>query len=273
MKNKEFNHNKLVYKFDELAKKTQERLIEDYQDNNDDFNNWGSYDIIDQLEEDLKEDGFYNAKIYYTGFCSQGDGAMFEYSGIDLDQFLNDEQKKEFDILLKYKDSIRLICKQDGRYYHELSITKDEELEEYYIIFESEEEQKKANEQFEKFVEVLEAWRLTKCKEIYKNLEEEANYFESEDYAISRLNDELYNKVGDISEDDINKSEGSLRIDFDLSITGKSNEEITAIECELLARFGKTESTAVYDHANSILTKEWKFNSLTKEDVDVIQHL
>lgn len=273
MKNKEFNHNKLVYKFDELAKKTQERLIEDYQDNNDDFNNWGSYDIIDQLEEDLKEDGFYNAKIYYTGFYSQGEGAMFEYSGIDLDKFLNDEKKKEFDILLKYNDSIRLICKQEGIYCHEYSINKDEEIEEYYIIFESEEEQKKANEQFEKFIELLESWRYSKCKEIYKSIEEEADYFKSEDYAKGRLGDELYCEDGGFSEDDINKSEGSLKIDFDLSITGKANEEITAIECEFLKRFSKTESTAVYDHANSILTKEWKFYSLTKEDIDFIQHL
>lgn len=273
MKNKEFNYNKLVYKFDELATDTQERLIEDYQENNEDFNDWGSYDIIYQLEEDLKQDGFYNAKIYYTGFYSQGDGAMFEYSGIDLDKFLNDEKKKEFDILLKYNDSIRLICKKEGIYCHEYSINKDEELEEYYIIFESEEEQKKANEQFEAFIEVLEEWRVKKCKEIYKSLEEENDYFKSEDYTISRLNDEFYSKFGVVSEDDINKSEGSLRIDFDLSIIGKSNEEITAIECELLKRFSKTESTAVYDHANSILTKEWKFYSLTKEDIDFIQHL
>jgi len=270
---KEFNHKKLAYKFDELATGTQERLIEDYQENNEDFNDWGSYDIIYQLEEGLKEKGFYDVNICYTGFHSQGDGAMFEYSGIDLDKFLNDEQKKEFDILLKYNDSIRLICKKEGNYCHEYSINKDEELEEYYIIFESEEEQKKANEQFETFIEVLEEWRVKKCKEIYKSIEEEADCFKSEDYTISRLNDELYSKSGVVSEDDINKSEGSLRIEFDLSIIGKSNEEITAIECELLKRFGETDSMTIYDCDKSKLIKEWKFYSLTKEDINFIQHL
>jgi len=71
----------------------------------------------------------------------------------------------------------------------------------------------------------------------------------------------------------IDKSEGSLKMEFDLSIIGNVNEEIAAIECKLLRRFGETDSMAIYDCDKSKLIKKWSFENLTDQDVNFLNNL
>lgn len=71
----------------------------------------------------------------------------------------------------------------------------------------------------------------------------------------------------------INKSEGILKIEFDLSIIGKANEEIAAIECKLLRRFGETDSKVIYDCDKSKLIKKWSFENLTDQDINFLNNL
>lgn len=65
-----------LYSFKELSREAQKKALEKYRDiNTPDF--WHDY-IIDDEKETLATQGFEDAKIYYTGFWSQGDGASFE---------------------------------------------------------------------------------------------------------------------------------------------------------------------------------------------------
>lgn len=71
--NKSFN----VYKFSELSEKAKQVAIDQYKyDEFYPYDEW--YDFVkSDFHEILELIGFYNIKSYFTGFCSQGDGASF----------------------------------------------------------------------------------------------------------------------------------------------------------------------------------------------------
>jgi len=68
-----------TYSFDELDEDAQQKAVESCYDINVDFPDWDDY-----IQEDAKEIGKLMGieieNIYYSGFYSQGDGAMFEGS-------------------------------------------------------------------------------------------------------------------------------------------------------------------------------------------------
>jgi len=65
-----------VYMFDELSEKAKERVLEKHRDINVDHE-WHESTIA-AWKEKLAEKGFEDAKIYFSGFSSQGDGACFD---------------------------------------------------------------------------------------------------------------------------------------------------------------------------------------------------
>ena len=78
-----------LYKFDELSKEVQEKVIEKNRHINV-HDDWHEFVIEDWINEVIPSRGFDATRIYYSGFWSQGDGAMFEYGGI------TDELRNEF---------------------------------------------------------------------------------------------------------------------------------------------------------------------------------
>lgn len=70
-----------LYKFDELSKDVQEKVIEKNRDINV-YDDWHEFILEDWIKEEIPSKGFEATNIYYSGFWSQGDGAMFEYDGI-----------------------------------------------------------------------------------------------------------------------------------------------------------------------------------------------
>ena len=66
-----------VYKFDELPSKIKEKVIEKNRDINVDIGDWYEY-TMEQWKEKLAGQGFIDAEIHFSGFCSQGDGACFD---------------------------------------------------------------------------------------------------------------------------------------------------------------------------------------------------
>jgi len=78
-----------LYKFDELSKEVQEKVIQNNRDINV-YDDWHDWIIEDWINEYIPNKGFDATNIYYSGFWSQGDGAMFEYKGI------TDELRNEF---------------------------------------------------------------------------------------------------------------------------------------------------------------------------------
>jgi hypothetical protein len=65
-----------LYKFKELPKNIQERVIERNRDINVDFPNWCDF-VLDEWKEKLESMGYSEINIEYSGFGSQGDGANF----------------------------------------------------------------------------------------------------------------------------------------------------------------------------------------------------
>jgi hypothetical protein len=67
---------KTFYKFEELSAEAQARAIEAHWDINVTDNFW-SEGVIEDRTAVLKELGFYDIEVQYSGFSSQGDGASF----------------------------------------------------------------------------------------------------------------------------------------------------------------------------------------------------
>jgi hypothetical protein len=116
-----------LYKFDELSKEVQAKVTEKNRDINV-YDGWHEFMIEDWINETIPSKGFDATRIYYSGFWSQGDGAMFEYDGIK-DDLLN----KFLDTMLIGTEPLSPMRKQwilnnvyvsakgihRGHYYHE----------------------------------------------------------------------------------------------------------------------------------------------------------
>lgn len=121
-----------VYEFDELAPDVQEKVIEKNRDINTDY---GWYEFVYEDAKTIAELlGIEIENIYFRGFWSQGDGAMFEgnykyarqaekrvreYAPNDAElhriaRELDKLQKKE-------KQQLSATVKHSGHYYHEYS--------------------------------------------------------------------------------------------------------------------------------------------------------
>lgn len=120
-----------IYKFKELSEKVQEKVIEQNRDCNVNYDWWDC--TYDWFYETAVEEGFDVSKIYFSGFWSQGDGAMFEgelnnniYDQLNPN-YRNEEYKKDWNRVLYLLKTGQIDIfgrfKHYGHYYHEKSYT------------------------------------------------------------------------------------------------------------------------------------------------------
>lgn len=161
-----------LYKFEELSKLAQTKAIEDNRNINVDYEEW--YDgVYESFKDQHKE--FDIEKIYFSGFWSQGDGAMFEYDGISdelfhkaIDSLDVAGWKKQF---IKNNCCITAKGKHSGRYYHEKCCTHTIELDTFgskypnieSFIYESE----------EKIADFIISEYETLARDLYKQLSDD----------------------------------------------------------------------------------------------------
>ena len=123
-----------IFKYNELSEKAKEKARQWWRDCNysDDF--WSEC-VIDDAKEIGKRLGFDINKVYYSGFCSQGDGACFEgvFRTSDFKKQLQNggirayaPQDKELHRISNEIEkianeffSVYLKVRHSGRYYHE----------------------------------------------------------------------------------------------------------------------------------------------------------
>jgi hypothetical protein len=74
-----------IYKFDELDQQTQNKVLERHREINVEHNWWDF--VLADYQENLADQGFFNAEISFRGFWSQGDGCSFK-ADIDIDKLL-----------------------------------------------------------------------------------------------------------------------------------------------------------------------------------------
>ena len=190
-----------AYSFEELSKEIQDKIIEKNR-HVDVEGEWWSEDIIEEFIEEVSEKGFQATKVYFSGFWSQGDGAMFEYS--DLEDSLLDEFADSLNISpmrkkwLKRWGFVSGKGRQSGHYSHERSCTHHSDLEadcgidaypnlaDFIVNYDDE---------FYKFVEDK---YIGIAQELYATLEKEYEYKTSDEVVKQAVEsfDCIYNKQG-----------------------------------------------------------------------------
>lgn len=182
-----------IYSFEDILKNDtlKEKVLKKYSDINTDYDWW------DFIVDDFKNNDIFEVNnVYFSGFYSQGDGAMFEGKVKDFSKFIDNPR-----ILKLYKkDLIYIYCsfKHSGHYYHEKS---------YYCHFEYElyKDSNYNNSYIEKYLYNLEDkirdYYETLCKELYKTLEDNYDYYTSEEAILETLetNDYEYDSEGNIA--------------------------------------------------------------------------
>ena len=126
-----------IYKFSELNSEAKSKVIKDNCDINTHYE-WNEY-----IKENFKENKefFDVTNVYYSGFYSQGDGAMFEYQNINRDfiKSIIDGLK-----LPKWKINVLNSCldytaigTHSGNYYHNKSVDHNINIESihYYLDY------------------------------------------------------------------------------------------------------------------------------------------
>jgi len=120
-----------LFKLDELGEEAKKNAITKSRESD----NWFDYDWFDCIyelwAEKLKQQGIDVKKIYFSGFCSQGDGACFD-ADVDIIKFIKSRGLGcKCQVLLEAleTDSEHYYrIRHDGRYYHENCIDVNSEV-------------------------------------------------------------------------------------------------------------------------------------------------
>jgi len=170
-----------VFQFNELSEDAKEKARNWYRNGAFDYP-WHEY-TIDEFKEGQKE--FEVEKVYFSGFWSQGDGAMFEYSGISdeykealIDGLKLPNWKKR--VLKKYAD-ISCNGKHSGHYYHERSCSQSFNIEadngaQYYQNIENLIDSVSSD-----IEEAIEQNYISIAKDLYRTLEKEYDFLNSDE--------------------------------------------------------------------------------------------
>jgi len=203
-----------LFEFKELQKKIQEKILEKHRNVNVDYNEW--YDCTyENWKEKLKEMGFENPVISFSGFWSQGDGACFDCTEFGLEKLATKLEYNPVEAeLLKIMEPEICIESYDNHYCHaktrhvnvqwrsccwtiarkiakanpnELPLfISDEMPEEDRELLETRLKHPKAgvsdpDDLQKKFEEALEELRIDLCQDIYKTLETEYDFLISDE--------------------------------------------------------------------------------------------
>lgn len=110
-----------IYTFEELSENSQQIAIDNHRDINT-YDGWWE-PIFEGITEEAEQAGFHVGNIYFSGFWSQGDGAMFEYTTLGdtllnkfIDQLDLSPLRKSW---LRSQTFAQSTGTHSGHYYHE----------------------------------------------------------------------------------------------------------------------------------------------------------
>jgi hypothetical protein len=192
-----------AYKFDELQNDAKEKAMDWYRDGNLDYDWWDC--VYDSFKEKSKEVGFDVTKMYFSGFWSQGDGAMFEYDYIDdklrmlfIDSLKLTPMRKQW---LINNTTISGKGKHRGHYNHEKCCA-------HSIYWEVDNGDLHWSTNFYKWIEsfsdeleeyVIDLYEEL-CGDLYSSLEKEYEYLQSDEVVKESIiaNDYEFDEYGNI---------------------------------------------------------------------------
>jgi hypothetical protein len=197
------------YSFDELSQDAKDHAIENERNSVDDhMGDWWYEGIIEDEAQKLRDEGFVDVEIEFSGFNSQGDGASFTGRVTDIKLFVQGtlNMQKINDRIL---DNINIsVVRIDSRHVHENSVRFDceveDEDEDEIVLFRAPGSglniSISTQSQCNNIEEVGGPWLRSRCKEIYFKLNKEYDsYFEDENIiADIKANDYKFDEDGNI---------------------------------------------------------------------------
>lgn len=191
-----------VYKFDELANGSKQKAIEKFREYNGEDSFWHEC-IIEEWTQVLEKIGFdQKVDISFSGFSSQGDGASFtcNYAIVEnLLTFLGMDQVHR-DVLIGWNipnlaflpvDKVRQLRRIQGafttrvhRISHHYSHENTVRVE---VIADTLEKHKRINALLDYFEEFLEEFKSDICHAIYRHLEKEYDYLNSDESITANI--------------------------------------------------------------------------------------
>jgi len=184
-----------VYKFDELTLEQQDDAVEKLSDINVDYTRWDDW-ILEDFTIETEELGYKNIKCYYSGFCSQGDGACFTADVNIADWIKTHKASTRFKKLLtavKKGYWANMIITHNYRYHYANSTD---------VAFEGQDDiGDKAYSQLEEMAEWVKEERVELGNKLYKELEHAFFYLTGKDAIIEtiRANDYEFTENGAIA--------------------------------------------------------------------------
>ena len=180
------------------------KLIEEHRYINTEFDTW-SESVEEDFRDTMRQVGIWVEKIYFSGFCCQGDGAMFEGYVDDWDAFFAAHQWDQpmARKILAAGGGIHFSTHHKGHYCHEFCSISDFNHSSFYRLLDSDnggmmdkvievmdDELVKELDPFES--ECLSVFR-SYMRDLYRSLNEEYDYLTS-DKAVwdSILANDLY---------------------------------------------------------------------------------
>lgn len=173
---------KTYYDLEDIEK---EAINENRNINVDDVDWFDS--VFDDWQTRLEEIGFTNAKIYFSGFWNQGDGASFD-ADIDNDLVvahlveMGRLSKTEAESILKLQDSFELKIRRNS-YANHYSHKRTRYVNIEYWDMDNEEQETRV----ERFAEQVELLRLELSDDIYSALSEDYDYLTSDEMVYDTL--------------------------------------------------------------------------------------
>ena len=192
-------------------------LIEKHRYINVDYDNW--WDCVESdFVEDMKKVGIEVSMLYFSGFCSQGDGACFTGSLCDAKVYLDHHHVDQFPMirkLLEHGGDVWAISRHSGRYYHHMSttISADHDLlfnvidtpTEFHLAIVEEWDRLLGDEMADFEAALTEQWR-TYMQDVYRKLEEEYDHLTSDEAVWDTIEaNELEEDIDD-DEDDYDRA-------------------------------------------------------------------
>ena len=175
-----------------VTSEQRERLLERHRYINVNHDDWYTH-VYEFFKADMREVGIEVWRTYFTGFCSQGDGACFEGTLDNALTYLDHHHKDQYPMirkLLGHGGGLYVRCEHRGSYYHRyctefwvdadtLTGIVDQPTEFHTTIVEQwQSDLDSEMSDFEK--DVIEQWR-TYMQDLYRKLEEEYDYQTSDE--------------------------------------------------------------------------------------------
>ena len=169
-----------VYKFNELSGPAKETARQSWREHGLDYE-WHEF-TIEGLKERAPEKGFEIDKIYFSGFCCQGDGAMFEGSVVDFSKFLNGTNPHFQKVVKNNGLDLSWSVRHSGHYYHSRCSQISFDAGNYPYTYSSKEG---FTGNFQTNIDIMES-NIEEayhdyCHEIYSTLEKEYDWLNSDE--------------------------------------------------------------------------------------------